>query len=105
MFFGFMLFSGYCWKTQLNISLPGKDNLIIYTLNHIKAFEKKLLLFEPQLKNTTFNTLHYWKDLKIQKVFIYCNVIFMAGFQLSLPGFSGFGISINSLNCTLTSFI
>lgn len=36
---------------QLNISLQGKDNLIIDSFNHINAFQKKLLLFEFQLKN------------------------------------------------------
>lgn len=46
---------------QLNISLQGKDNLIIDTFNHIKAFQKKLLLFESQLKS---NNAHHFPLLK-----------------------------------------
>lgn len=42
---------------QLNISLQGKNNLIIDTFNHIKAFQKKLLLFESQLENN--NARHF----------------------------------------------
>jgi len=42
---------------QLNISLQGKNNLIIDTFNHIKLFKKKLLLFESQLKNN--NVQHF----------------------------------------------
>ena len=43
---------------QLNISLQGKDNLIIDSCNYINAFKKKLLLFEFQLKNNNVNTFH-----------------------------------------------
>jgi len=42
---------------QLNLLLQGKNNLIIDTFNHIKAFQKKLLLFESQLKNN--NVQHF----------------------------------------------
>ena len=45
---------------QLNISLQGKDNLIIDTFNHIKAFPKKLL-FDSQLK---INNAHHFPWLK-----------------------------------------
>ena len=46
---------------QLNISLQVKDNLIIDTFNPIKAFQKKLLLFESQLKS---NNAHHFPLLK-----------------------------------------
>lgn len=46
---------------QLNISSQGKDNLVIDTFNHIKAFQKKLLLFESQLKS---NNAHHFPLLK-----------------------------------------
>lgn len=52
---------------QLNISLQGKDNLIIDMFNHIKAFQKKLLLFESQLKNNNVQHFPLLKDLKNSK--------------------------------------
>lgn len=42
---------------QLNTDLQGKDNLIIDACNFIKAFKRKLLLFECQLKNN--NAQHF----------------------------------------------
>ena len=46
---------------ELNISLQGKDNLIVNTFNHIRAFQKKLLLFESLWK---INNAHHFPMLK-----------------------------------------
>jgi len=46
---------------QLNISLQGKNNLIIDSFNHINAFQKKLSLFESQLQ---CNNAHHFPLLK-----------------------------------------
>ena len=46
---------------ELNISLQGKDNLIVDTFNHIRAFQKKLLLFESLWK---INNAHHFPLLK-----------------------------------------
>jgi len=52
MIIGFLLFSGHCRKTKsIKYINTGKNNLITDTFNLIKAFQKKLLLFESQLKN------------------------------------------------------
>lgn len=54
----------YCQKTWLIKHIfTEKNNLIIDTFNHIqiKAFQKKLLLFYPQLKN---NNVHFFPLLK-----------------------------------------
>lgn len=43
-----MRFSEYCRKTR---SIKQRKKLIIDTFNHIKTYQKKLLLFESQLIN------------------------------------------------------
>ena len=50
---------------ELNISLQGKDNLIVDTFNHIRAFQKKLLLFESQLK---INNAHHFPMLRTLEI-------------------------------------
>jgi len=52
---------------QLNISLQGKDNLIIDSFNHINTFQKKLLLFEFQLKNNNVQHFPLLNELKNPK--------------------------------------
>lgn len=52
---------------QLNISLWGNDNLIIDLFNHINAFQKKLLLFESQLKNNNIQHFPLLNKLKNSK--------------------------------------
>jgi len=52
---------------QLNISLQGKDNLIIDSCNYINAFQKKLLLFEFQLKNNNVQHFPLLNELKNSK--------------------------------------
>ena len=52
---------------QLNISLQGKDNLIIDSCNYINAFKKKLLLFEFQLKNNNVQHFPLLNELKNSK--------------------------------------
>jgi len=49
---------------QLNISLQGKDDLIIDIFNHINAFQKKLLLFESQIKNDIVQDFLMLNELK-----------------------------------------
>jgi hypothetical protein len=51
----------------LNISLQGKDNLIIDSCNYINAFQKKLLLFEFQLKNNNVQHFPLLNELKNSK--------------------------------------
>jgi hypothetical protein len=52
---------------QLNISLQGKDNLIIDSCNYINAFQKKLLLLEFQLKNNNVQNFPLLNELKNSK--------------------------------------
>lgn len=52
---------------QLNISLKGKDNLIIDSCNYINAFQKKLVLFEFQLKNNNVQHFPLLNELKNSK--------------------------------------
>lgn len=53
---------------QLNLELQGKDNIIIDSFNHIKAFQKKLSLFESQLKNNNAQHFPLLKEHKSSKL-------------------------------------
>jgi len=52
---------------RLNVSLQGKDNLIIDSCNYINAFQKKILLFEFQLKNNNVQLFPLLNELKSSK--------------------------------------
>lgn len=52
---------------QMNISLQGKDNLIIDSFIHINAFPKKLSLFESQLQNNYILHFLLLNELKNSK--------------------------------------
>jgi len=68
MIIGLMRFRGYFQKTKsIKHIITGKNNLIINTLNHIKAFQTKLLLFESQLKNNNIQHFPLLKELKDSK--------------------------------------
>jgi hypothetical protein len=61
---------------QLNISLQGNDNSIIDSFNNINAFQKKIFVFEFQLKNNKVQHFPLLNELEISKfIYIYINNI------------------------------
>jgi len=52
---------------QFKISLQGKDNLVIESFNHIIAFQKKVLLFESELKINNVQHFPLLNELKNSK--------------------------------------
>lgn len=73
MAIGFMFFNRYCQKTRsIKHIIIGKNSLKLDTFNHIKTFQKKLLLLGSQLKN---NNVQHFPLLKELKNFKYNNYI------------------------------